>query len=85
MTLDQLAVECQNLTGAPWFNGEAYAGFVGYAGQTQQLQFIVADLQDLAAWLREEKLYAQADRARAISETARKAMRLGKSAEVDVW
>lgn len=63
--------QIQDHTGFPWWNGEAYAGFMGYPQQIWKLKCefrrAIDDLSDVVELLRNEKHFAEADRLRAIA------------------
>lgn len=67
----ELVQQIQAHTNTPWWNGEAYADFVGYPQQIMRLESAtrsaIDDIGDVIDWLREDKHYAQSDRLRAIA------------------
>jgi len=62
--------QMQDCTGAPWWNGRAYAEIMGLPQAIrryeQEIGYSVDDLYDLMEWLRAERQFAQADRLRTI-------------------
>lgn len=60
----------QKHTNAPWWNGAAYAEYMGYPQRIGSLErglsYAIDDLHDLMSWLREEGQYEKADRLRTI-------------------
>jgi hypothetical protein len=63
--------EVQKHTGAPWWNGHAYAEFKGYpqrlALTEREVGDAVDDISAVIEWLREEKQFDKADRLRTIA------------------
>jgi hypothetical protein len=67
---DRLIQEIQNHTGAPWWNGEAYAEYRGYPQkimlQAKAMRQASADIQAVIDRLRSARLYEHADALREI-------------------
>ena len=64
--LNRLIREAQNVTGAPWLNGEAYCGYIGYTQLRVTSEYVCDDLEDVIEWLRADGFYEQSDRLRTI-------------------
>ena len=80
-----LVQQVQNHTGAPWWNGAAYAEFRGYPQRLSQMDKgigdAVDDLADVIEWLREEKMFGQSDRLRTIAGRLARLRRKGDGAD----
>ena len=66
-----LVNEIVKYTNSPWWNGRAYAGYMGYPQKIRKYENGIGDavdeINDVIEWMRNEKLYAQADRLRTIA------------------
>ena len=74
-----LIMQIQNHTGFPWWNGQAYAEYVGYPQRITvyevAMRSALSDMSQVIEALRSEKLFAHSDNLRAISD--RLAKKLG--------
>lgn len=74
----KLVNEIQNYTGFPWWNGMAFAEYVGYPQRVRTLELALGDaiddMWDVMEWLREEKQFDKADRIRIIMGRAARAL-----------